>query len=158
MKIGDMSRRVDTVTALRTVLLALFILGTVGAGIELLLIEHTESSWQLVPLVLMAASLLSVAWFSSIGARLGVRVFQAVAGLFVISGFVGLYLHYHGNAEFELEMYPTLRGLNLFWEAIRGATPVLGPGTMIELGLLGLAYTYRHPRLVNTREPPQTAE
>ena len=32
-------------------------------------------------------------------------------GAFVVSGVVGLWLHYQGNAEFELEMYPSLQGL-----------------------------------------------
>ena len=30
---------------------------------------------------------------------------------------------------------------------VSGATPTLAPGAMVELGLLGLAYTYRHPAL-----------
>ena len=69
-----------------------------------------------------------------------------------MSGVVGLWLHYQGNTEFELEMYPSLEGLALFWEAIRGATPTLAPGTMLELGLLGLAYMYRHPVLTRSHE------
>jgi hypothetical protein len=56
--------------------------------------------------------------------------------------------HYQGNMEFELETYPSISGLALFKEAMMGATPALAPGTMIELGLIGLAYTYRHPLLV----------
>ena len=74
--------------------------------------------------------------------------------LFVLSGLVGLILHYQGNAEFELEMYPSLNGLELFWEAIRGATPTLAPGTMIQLGLLGWVYTIRHPQLGSLKEGP----
>jgi hypothetical protein len=35
----------------------------------------------------------------------------------------------------------------LFREALSGATPALAPGTMVQFGLLGLLYTYRHPRL-----------
>ena len=157
MKTGiSTSGRPGTVKWLRTAVLGLFVMGTVGAGVELLLMEHTESPWQLVPLLLMAASLLSVIWFLVVWNGLGLRGFQILMGLFVVSGFVGLYLHYRGNVEFELEMYPSLKGLALFWEAIRGATPVLDPGTMIELGLLGLAYTYRHPVLLDAREPHET--
>ncbi|MFB3131882.1 MAG: hypothetical protein ACE10K_05095, partial [Rhodothermales bacterium] len=59
-------------------------------------------------------------------------------------------------AEFELEMYPTLKGLELFWESIKGATPALAPGTMIQLGLLGWAYTYRHPALIKSIEKTST--
>jgi hypothetical protein len=44
-------------------------------------------------------------------------------------------------------MNPALAGFELVRESLSGATPALAPGTMIQLGLIGLAYTYRHPRL-----------
>jgi hypothetical protein len=65
--------------------------------------------------------------------------------LCLFAGLVGLGLHYQGNVEFELEMYPSMGGVDLVWEALTGATPALAPGTMVGLGLLGLAYTHRHP-------------
>jgi hypothetical protein len=65
----------------------------------------------------------------------------------VIAGCVGLVLHYKGNVEFELEMYPSMAGGELVWKALTGATPALAPGTMVQLGLVGLAFTYRHPAL-----------
>jgi hypothetical protein len=67
--------------------------------------------------------------------------------LCVAAGLVGVFLHYRGNVEFELEREPLLRGLALFREAVRGATPALAPGAMAQLGLLGLVYSYRHPAL-----------
>ncbi len=100
----------------------------------------------------MAISLVVLAWRFFDRKPASMRVFQGTMALFVVSGFVGLLLHYQGNAEFELEMYPTLKGLELFWEAIKGATPALAPGTMIQLGLLGWAYTYRHPALIKSTE------
>ena len=42
---------------------------------------------------------------------------------------------------------PFSGGVQLVWEALRGATPALAPGTMILLGLMGLLYCYRHPAL-----------
>jgi hypothetical protein len=44
-------------------------------------------------------------------------------------------------------MSPDVTGWPLFWEAIRGATPALAPGAMVQLGLIGLAFTIRHPAL-----------
>jgi hypothetical protein len=65
--------------------------------------------------------------------------------LSLASGFVGLLLHYRGNVEFELEMYPDLAGWKLFKDSMMGATPSLAPGAMMQIGLIGLAWTFRHP-------------
>jgi hypothetical protein len=75
------------------------------------------------------------------------RALRVVMALFVVVGCVGVYLHYSGNVEFELEMYPTMSGTKLMWESLKGATPVGAPGFMTHIGLLGLAATWRHPRL-----------
>ena len=133
--------------SIRTFLLIIFIIGLLGAAAELLLLEHTEDFRQWIPIVLIVASLLALGWCGLSRAPVSMRVFQGMMILFVISGFIGLFLHYQGNVEFELEMYPSLSGWQLFEKAMKGATPTLAPGTMIQLGLLGLAYTYRHPVL-----------
>lgn len=149
-----------TVRVLRSLLLGLFLIGVLGVGAELLLLEHTEDLWQWTPLVLMAISLLVLGWRVIDRKAASLRVFQGTMILFVLSGLVGLLLHYRGNAEFELEMYPTLKGLDLFRKAVTGATPALAPGTMLELGLLGLVYSYRHPALVKsiTKKPTNNGE
>ena len=149
---SDSLKQVDTdsttLSVIRNFLLILFLLGMIGIGSELLLIGHTEEKFQLVPLVLMGFSLVVVVWFFAGGGAVTLRIFQPTMILFIMSGFTGLWLHYKVNAEFEQEMYPSLGGLDLFWEAIKGSTPsTLAPGTMILLGLIGLAFTYNHPIL-----------
>jgi hypothetical protein len=139
---------------LRRILLVLVLLGAVGLLVELALLEHFDSVSQWIPLALLVVVLGAV-----VGVRAGrgprsVRFFQAVMALCVVVGAVGILLHYRGNVEFELERDGSLRGLRLFWEAIRGATPALAPGALSQLGLLGLAYTYRHPAL---RTPSPTS-
>jgi hypothetical protein len=138
---------------LRAAVGALFLIGTLGTGVELLLLGHTEDVWQISPLGLMAVGLFTWTWFVAGGGRTVGRGFQVVMGLLVLSGVIGLWLHYRANVEFELEMYPSLAGVKLWWEAARGATPALAPGAMLELGLLGLAYTYRHPVLDRVAQP-----
>lgn len=130
--------------------LALFLLGCAGTGAELLLLEHYENWRQWLPLAALALGLVGG---GAVGLRPGARSFAAFRALmlaFAIVGLAGLYLHYVGNAEFELEMYPELGGLELVWETLRGATPALAPGTMIGLGALGFLFTYHHPALGGT--------
>ena len=152
------TREDTTVRRIRGFLLGLFVFGAGGTGIELLLLGHTEDFWQLLPLGLMGVGGAALAWYSATGGAPSLRLFRRTMGAVVVSGVVGLWLHYQGNAEFEREMYPSLQGLALFWEAIRGATPTLAPGTMLELGLLGLAYTYRHPVLARSRDEQEKPE
>jgi hypothetical protein len=143
----------DAATALRRVLLALVLIGAAGLALELLLLDHFESWEQWIPLVLLAAVLGTgalVAWRPDSGT---VRFFQAVMLLCVVAGIVGVFLHYRGNVEFELEREP-LSGFALFWESIRGATPALAPGALSQLGLLGLAYAFRHPALRRAASVP----
>ena len=65
--------------------------------------------------------------------------------LFLVSGLIGMGLHQNANAEFELRDGPVARRHAAVQESLSGATPALAPGTMIQLGLIGLVYTYRHP-------------
>jgi hypothetical protein len=62
-----------------------------------------------------------------------------------------MYLHLRANMEFQLEMDATLKGLDLFKKSIVAkAPPALAPGSMAQLGLIGLAYTFKHPKLAAT--------
>ena len=130
---------------MRRALLGLFLLGVVFTGVELLLLEHTETLWQSAPLGLLALALVALGGWLAVPGLLTLRAFQGLMLAHVLCGAVGLYLHYQGNVEFELEMYPSLEGFELFREATMGATPVLAPAMMAQLGLLGLLYVYRYP-------------
>jgi hypothetical protein len=73
---------------------------------------------------------------------------RVTMALFICSGFVGMGLHYIGNNEFQLEIDPSLHGWRLFVKSITSkAPPALAPAAMIQMGLLGLLYTYKHPAL-----------
>lgn len=134
--------------AARRILLTILFLGIAGISLELWLMAHTEDVYQLIPLVLAVAgvfSMLMVALKPSVGS---VRLFQAVMTLFLLSGIVGMWLHFQVNMEFQLEMDPALSGMALLQKAILAKSPpALAPGAMIQLGLIGLAYTFRHPAL-----------
>jgi hypothetical protein len=137
----------------RRFLLVVFLVGTIGSAVDLYLLEHFEDKLQLIPLALLGLAVLVLIWHVIHRGRASVRVYQFVMMLFVIAGLVGLVLHYQGSSEFQLEVNPDLSGMELFLKAIRAkAPPALGPGAMINLGLLGLAYAYRHPILGGRRD------
>ena len=141
--------------AIRRMVLAILLLGLLGTGLELLLLEHTDGFWQRVPLALILTGFVVLGWHAGRRSAASLRVLQGTMILFLGSGLAGLFLHYRGNVEFELEMYPTRTGLELFWESLKGATPALSPGTMLVLGLLGLTYTYHHPGLTEPNQDLQ---
>ena len=86
-----------------------------------------------------------------------VRLFQLVMLLMIISGAVGMYLHLQANMEFQLEMDATLTGWALLKKSIVAkAPPALAPGAMMQLGLIGLAYTFKHPASSGAREDVMT--
>ena len=134
--------------AARRILLAILLLGVAGISAELLLMAHTEDVYQLIPLWLAGLAAITVALVVLRPSAGAIRLFQAVMALFLISGALGAYLHFQVNMEFQLEMDPALSGMALYRKAILAKTPpALAPGAMIQLGLIGLAYTFRHPAL-----------
>ena len=133
--------------SLRGVLLLLVHLGILGLLAELVLLEHTESFQQWIPLASLLAGLASGLAVAAKPSPASLKLFRVVMAAFVFGGLLGLWLHLKGNIEFELERNSSLGGIELIWESLRGATPALAPGALSQLGLLGLAFTYRHPVL-----------
>jgi hypothetical protein len=132
-------------SALRRVLGWLLALGIAGLATELLLLEHTESLLQWIPLALLAAAAAALALVALRPARWTVRLMQGVMALCIAAGGVGVFLHLRGNVEFEREADAAAAFGTLLARALQGATPALAPGAMLQLGLLGLAFTFRHP-------------
>ena len=133
--------------SLRRFLLAIFLLGVSGITAELWLMGHYEDFSQQIPLVLCVLSLAAV---GAVLLRPGggtTNLFRAIMACFVLSGIIGAILHFQVNIEFQLEMDPSLQGVTLYRKAILAKTPpALAPGAMIQLGLIGLAYTFRSHR------------
>ena len=140
----DTKRRIGKVS-LRQGLLLIFVLGSVGLGTELLLLEHFKEWRQQVPLALLVLGLILLAVHLVYKGPVVLRLFRLMMLAFVLGGIVGVWIHFDANMDFELEMYSKLRGWDLISRAAHGALPVLAPGALIQLGLIGLLYTYRHP-------------
>jgi hypothetical protein len=127
-------------------LLAVLVLELVGTLVELLLLQHFEDLLQWVPLVLIVLTLILVAWHVARPQPANVRALQVTMCGLVVAGFIGVGAHLQGAAEFQLEMDPSQPRWNVFRKALQAqAPPALAPGVMLQMGLLGLIYTYRHP-------------
>ena len=150
-------QRIETVEPWRHLALWLFLLGTAGVAIELVLMEHFEDAWQWTPIALLVAGLgfgVSIVFRPT---RAMLRAVQALMVVYLFSAGFGIYFHLKANVEFELELHPSMAGWELIVETLKGAMPALAPGAMLQLGLLGLLICFRHPALTGVgpeRESP----
>ncbi len=146
----------DTLDVVRRVLLVILLIGLVGTTTELLLLKHDEGFAQFIPLVLIGVAFVAIAWHELHRVTASLRLFQITMVLFIASGILGMYLHYRANVQFQREVDPAIAGRELLIKALTAKTPpALAPGSMSQLGLIGLAYAYRYP--VRRRNDPNTA-
>jgi hypothetical protein len=141
-------------SGIERILLGTFLLGIAGTLAELLLLGHVDGWQQVMPVALLAAAAVLVLLQVFRPTRAISTLFLLMMWLFIVAGPIGVALHFQGNVEFEREMYPEMAGVELIRKTMTGATPVLAPGTMALLGLVGVAYlrvAERPPRL-NRRE------
>jgi hypothetical protein len=137
----------DRIELLRRWILGVLVLGLLGTVTELLLLEHYEQPLQFVPLVLIVAAVGVLIWEFRQHDTASRRAVQIVMALFVLAGFVGFVAHFYGSAEYQLELNPEMSIWELMEKVLRAkAPPLLAPGMMLQLGLLGLAYMFSDPR------------
>jgi hypothetical protein len=140
-----------TLKFVRAFILFIFVLGAVGSAFHLLLLGHVSGTLQLVPLVLIVLALGTLLWYGAAHSKRSIRMFRLLMGLFLLAGFIGMALHFRGSLHVELARSSTIGGWRLFWESLRGQYPLLSPGWMVLLGLIGGVYTFRHPVLLGRR-------
>jgi hypothetical protein len=137
----------DPVGMLRLWILGVLVLGLLGTVVELVLLSHYEQAVQLVPVVLIVLALIVLAWHVMGHSVASLRVLMGLMVLFVLAGFAGFVAHFHGSAEFQLDLEPSLSTWELLEKVMRAkAPPLLAPGMMMQLGLLGLAYVFSDKR------------
>src|SRR5580700_3158075 len=93
---------------LRRWILGVLVLGLLGTVTELVLLEHYEQPMQFVPLVLIVAAVAALGWEVRRRNTASRRALQVVMALFVLAGFVGFVAHFHGSAEFQLDLNPDM--------------------------------------------------
>jgi hypothetical protein len=128
---------------IRIVLFCALMFGFIGLLAELALLAHYEDLNQRIPLVLLGAGAVALPVDLLVSRRWTRGLIQLIMGLFIVSGLVGVYFHFAGSREFQLEMDPQMSGTTLIWQVLRAKSPpTLSPGTMVQMGILGLGYVY----------------
>lgn len=124
-------------------LLGILMFGMTGLLAELALIAHYEDATQSIPLALLGAGLVFLLLDVSFSRTWTQLAVQLAMVLIVAAGVLGVYFHFSGSREFQLEMDPQMRGTTLVWHVLRAKSPpTLAPGSMVQLGILGLGYAY----------------
>jgi hypothetical protein len=154
--VQSVTRESETLASIRKLLLGALVIGVTGTIGELILLRHVDEPAQWIPVVALVCALPVLIWHASSPSFSSVRVLQALMALFLVLGVVGVGLHYDGNVEFERELRPSERGWEFLRKTVAGATPVLAPGSLVLLGLVGLAHAYRHPSLDRGRRREET--
>jgi hypothetical protein len=135
----------DILDRLRRLVLLVLAFEAMGLVPELLLQEHFKEPSQLTPFALLALAFLGVGLVYFRPSRPTLGLFSAAMLLLALGGVLGLGLHLHGNLEYIRELYPNLGFGAQLWKALHKGAPVLAPGTLTQMGLLGLVVTLHHP-------------
>jgi hypothetical protein len=129
---------------IRIGVLGLVVIGLIGTAAELVLLAHDEDIKQFIPFVAIAMGVAATGWRLARPRRSAVLAVQLTMAILILTGAVGVVLHYQANMEFQLEMDRSLSGLNLIMKVLEAkAPPALAPANMALLGLIGLAGVYR---------------
>lgn len=131
----------------RVFLLSITAIMCVGTVIELWLTEHTQEPLQFVPFVLCALGFITVLAVLFKPHFKTIWMMRVTMGALMLGSIVGVYEHLTGNWEFVLETKPNIGMTEMFWQALRGAAPMLAPGILVLVAVLAMAATYYHPAL-----------
>jgi len=137
---------------LRTFLLWLAGSMCIGTSVELFLAKHYENPLQLLPFGLCA-----VGWVAVVAAlrrpqRARLLALRGVMSLLLLGSLLGVYEHLVNNFAFELDMRPSAVWSDVWFQALRGAAPLLAPGILAVAAVVALAATYAHPALVRRND------
>jgi hypothetical protein len=131
------------VETLRGWIFAVLVLGLAGTVIELILLRHYEQPMQLVPVALIVLSAAALGWNVACRDAASLNALMIIMALCVLASGLGVIAHFHGSAQFQLELDPSIGWWELLMKVLQAkAPPLLAPGMMMQLGLLGLAYVF----------------
>ena len=149
-------RTIGVEARLRRVLFGLSAWLCGGTIVELLLAKHYKEPAQLVPFVLCSLGLIMVVAAWRRPRRASLLALRGMMGVLMVGSLLGVYEHLAGNLAFELEMRPSAVWSDVWFQALRGAAPLLAPGVLAVAGVLAIAATYAHPALAHRQDMAQT--
>lgn len=114
----------------------------IGTLLELFLLAHYEDEWQLLPILLIIASLVLFGVYLFLEKLWVLRSLQTLLIAVGLSGGLGVFFHMKANLEFEAELHPTLSFTQHLLDSFSGALPALAPGSMFVFALIGYIYIY----------------
>lgn len=132
-------------STIRRVLAWTLVYGAAGLLTELILVGHYETPAQYVPLLLLGIVVMIGVVIIVAPTAGKLRILQMVLVVVVTSGILGIGLHLQHNETEERARDPLSSRLALLLRSLSGTSPVLAPGAMALLGVVGLAFTHRHP-------------
>ena len=135
------SKKVNSETyRLKKVLVLALLFMMIGSLLELYLLDHYEDSWQLIPILSVGTTLVTLLILFFKKTTKVVNLFKAVLILTALSGVYGVYLHLQSNFEFEQDMKPTATNFELITDSLSGALPTLAPMSLVVLACIGYSY------------------
>jgi len=143
----------DAIAVIRKILLVMLVASLLGTAAELVTIGHVKPIVQLLPILVLGLSTGAIAAYGISKSGKAIRVLQSAMVLCIVSGFLGIFVHIGVSASEAKSKDKTLEGMKLVRVAITGVAPPLAPAILIQIGLVGLAYSYKHPALMNGRGP-----
>lgn len=132
---------------LRHFLLGLAAFICVGTLVELALTKHWDDPTQILPFLLVGASLFAIGAVLLRPQRGWLRLLRWITSITLAGSLFGVFEHIEHNIKFALEIRPNAVVSDVLLEALGGANPLLAPGILAFMALLALAATYCHPAL-----------
>ncbi len=134
-------------TRIRTFMLLLSVLALVTTLIELWLQDHTQTAAQWIPWILCTIGLAALAPALVRPGRSTLLFLRGAMLLVALGGLVGIGFHFNENLAFQQDIHPNASFGAIIIDTLKGAAPLLAPGTLVFAALLALGAAYAHPAL-----------
>ena len=125
---------------IRSYLLGIIALVLFGLLLELIVLNHLKTPLQLLPVGLACLAMGATAWNFILPNAASIRILRGALLACSLIGLLGMAIHTAFYVSDHQNKAHRRRGLER-------EVPPLAPAAMLPLGLLGLAFTFRHPLL-----------